>query len=109
MLVETTELIKNLLVYPDNMARNMNVYGGVVFSQRVLLALVGKGSRPGRGLRHCAVLRPHRLEHRRWRFPSSDYPDERVKAHLSAAEIDDCFDPNHHLRNLDEVYQRLCI
>lgn len=43
MLVETTELIKNLLVYPENMARNMNVYGGVVFSQRVMLSLVEKG------------------------------------------------------------------
>jgi adenylosuccinate lyase len=43
MLVETTGLIKNLLVYPENMARNMNVYGGVVFSQRVLLALVERG------------------------------------------------------------------
>ena len=54
MLVETTDLVKNLLVYPDNMARNMNVYGGVVFSQRVLLALVDKRGFTGRRLRHCA-------------------------------------------------------
>ena len=43
MLVEMTDLIKNLLVYPENMKRNMNLYGGVVFSQRVLLTLVEKG------------------------------------------------------------------
>ena len=43
MLIEMTNLVKNLLVYPDNMKRNMNCYGGVVFSQRVLLALVEKG------------------------------------------------------------------
>ena len=42
MLVQATGLIKNLMVYPDNMARNMNCYGGVVFSQRVLLALVAQ-------------------------------------------------------------------
>jgi adenylosuccinate lyase len=40
MLREMTDVVKGLGVYPDNMARNMNVYGGVVFSQRVLLALV---------------------------------------------------------------------
>jgi len=43
MLVEITDLVKNLQVYPENMQRNMNVYGGVVFSQRVMLALVEKG------------------------------------------------------------------
>ena len=42
MLKEVTNLVKNLLVYPENMKRNMNVYGGVIFSQRVLLALVEK-------------------------------------------------------------------
>ena len=35
--------MKGLGIYPENMRRNMNVYGGVVFSQRVLLALVGTG------------------------------------------------------------------
>ncbi|HEY9701172.1 MAG TPA: adenylosuccinate lyase, partial [Allocoleopsis sp.] len=40
MLVEMTDLVKHLLVYPENMIKNMNVYGGVVFSQRVLLSLV---------------------------------------------------------------------
>ena len=43
MLREMTSVVKGLGVYPDNMRRNMNVYGGVVFSQRVLLALVGTG------------------------------------------------------------------
>jgi adenylosuccinate lyase len=43
MLSEATDLIKNLLVYPQNMERNLNCYGGVVFSQRVLLALIDKG------------------------------------------------------------------
>ena len=43
MLVEITNLVKKLLVYPENMKRNMNRYGGVVFSQRVLLTLVDKG------------------------------------------------------------------
>ena len=54
MLVETTKLIKNLLVYPENMKRNMNLYGGVVFSQRVLLTPSRKRHQPRRGLQNCA-------------------------------------------------------
>jgi adenylosuccinate lyase len=109
MLVETTGLVKNLLVYPDNMARNMNVYGGVVFSQRVLLALVGKGVS-----REDAYAIVQANAHTAWNTQDGDFRrlisnDEQVKAQLSPEEIDDCFDPNHHLRNLDEVYQRLCI
>jgi adenylosuccinate lyase len=109
MLVETTELVKNLLVYPENMARNMNVYGGVVFSQRVLLALVGKGL-----AREDAYAIVQSNAHTAWNTEDGDFrqlisSDERVKAHLSPEELKECFDPNHHLRNLDEVYQRLCI
>jgi adenylosuccinate lyase len=47
MLREMTEVVRGLGVYPDNMARNMNVYGGVVFSQRVLLALVDQARQRG--------------------------------------------------------------
>ncbi|MBD2427998.1 adenylosuccinate lyase [Phormidium sp. FACHB-1136] len=109
MLVETTNLIKNLLVYPENMARNMNVYGGVVFSQRVMLSLVEKGL-----AREDAYAIVQSCAHTAWNTDDGNFrhlisQDERVTAQLSAAEIDDCFDPDHHLRNLDQVYQRLGI
>ncbi|MEM6837446.1 MAG: adenylosuccinate lyase [Cyanobacteria bacterium P01_C01_bin.120] len=109
MLVESTKLIKKLLVYPDNMTRNMNVYGGVVFSQRVLLSLVDKGL-----AREDAYAIVQALAHQAWNAEGGDFralvtSSDRVQAHLTADEIDACFDPNHHLRNLDEVYQRLGI
>ena len=109
MLVETTELVKNLLVYPENMARNMNVYGGVVFSQRVMLSLVEKGL-----AREDAYAIVQACAHTAWNTDDGNFryrisQDERVKAHLSDADIEACFDPNHHLRNLDQVYQRLGI
>ncbi|MGV0026117.1 adenylosuccinate lyase [Phormidesmis priestleyi] len=109
MLVETTDLVKNLLVYPDNMARNMNLYGGVVFSQRVLLALVGKGM--GREEAYAIV---QSCAHQVWNKPEGDFrklisEDPRVTEKLSSAQIDDCFDPQTHLKNLDQVYQRLGI
>jgi adenylosuccinate lyase len=109
MLKEITGLVKNLLVYPENMKRNMNVYGGVIFSQRVMLTLVEKGmnrEEAYRVVQGCA--------HEAWNKSEGDFrklisQDEIVTKTLSTEEIDSCFDPNHHLKNLDEIYQRLGI
>jgi adenylosuccinate lyase len=109
MLVETTDLVKNLLVYPDNMQRNMNLYGGVVFSQRVLLTLVEKGMS-----REDAYATVQSCAHSAWNTTGGDFhaliaQDPRVTALLSPDEVEACFDPNHHLKNLDVIYQRLNI
>lgn len=109
MLVETTDLIKHLLVYPENMLRNMNLYGGVVFSQRVLLTLVEKGVS-----REEAYAIVQSCAHTAWNKPDGDFhaliaSDPRVLAVLSPAEVESCFDPKHHLKHLDTVYQRLNI
>ena len=109
MLKEITSLVKNLLVYPENMQRNMNVYGGVIFSQKVLLALVEKGmsrEEAYRVVQGCA--------HQAWNQPEGDFRqlidrDATVAKILSTEEINACFDPQQHLKNLDEIYQRLCI
>ena len=109
MLKEITGLVKNLLVYPENMKRNMNVYGGVIFSQRVLLTLVEKGMD-----RESAYRVVQGCAHQAWNKTDGDFyklisQDETVTQTLSKSEIDACFDPNHHLKNLDEIYQRLGI
>ncbi|MGL5075581.1 MAG: adenylosuccinate lyase [Waterburya sp.] len=109
MLKETTSLVKNLLVYPENMKRNMNVYGGVIFSQRVLLTLVEKGMN-----REDAYRVVQECAHTAWNQQNGDFrqlitQDETVTQTLSTEEIAACFDPNHHLKNLDEIYQRLGI
>ena len=109
MLKETTELVKKLLIYPENMKRNMNVYGGVIFSQRVLLALVEKGM-----MREDAYTIVQSSAHQAWNQPNGNFQDlisqnEQIKSHLSEAEITACFDPKRHLKHLDDVYQRLGI
>lgn len=109
MLKEITGLVKNLLVYPENMKRNMNVYGGVIFSQRVLLTLVEKGMN-----REEAYQVVQGCAHQAWNKTDGDFhklisQDETVKQTLSEEDINACFNPNHHLKNLDEVYQRLGI
>ena len=109
MLVEMTDLVKHLLVYPQNMKKNMNLYGGVVFSQRVLLALVEKGM-----IREEAYAVVQMNAHQAWNQPQGDFhelitKDTRVTELLSPEEIETCFDPQQHLRHLDQVYQRLGI
>lgn len=109
MLVETTDLVKHLLVYPENMARNMNVYGGVVFSQRVMLTLVEKGMK-----REEAYAIVQSCAHQAWNKPEGNFrelisSDPRVTERLSKEEIEECFDPQRHLKHLDQVYQRLSI
>jgi adenylosuccinate lyase len=109
MLHETTDLVKNLLVYPENMQRNMNVYGGVIFSQRVLLTLVEKGM-----TREDAYKVVQECAHQAWNQIDGNFyelisKNPTVQKTLSASEIESCFDPQHHLQNLDEIYQRLGI
>ncbi|MBD2025030.1 adenylosuccinate lyase [Leptolyngbya sp. FACHB-711] len=109
MLMETIDLVKNLLVYPENMQRNMNRYGGVVFSQRVLLKLVEKGLN-----REAAYAIVQSCAHTAWNTEIGNFhaliaQDSRVTEHLSPEEIEECFNPQHHLQNLNTVYQRLNI
>ncbi len=109
MLVEITDLVKHLLVYPENMKRNMNLYGGVVFSQRVLLTLVEKGMS-----REEAYSVVQSCAHEAWNKPEGDFhaliaKDSRITSQLTPEEVEACFDPQHHLKHLDAVYQRLGI
>ncbi len=109
MIVELTDLVKNLLVYPENMQRNMNCYGGVVFSQRVMLTLVEKGMK-----REDAYAVVQSCAHQAWNKEDGNFQnliskDSSVTEYLSPEEIEQCFDPQHHLKNLDQIYQRLSI
>ncbi|MEH1794628.1 adenylosuccinate lyase [Nostoc sp.] len=109
MLSEITDLVKNLLVYPENMERNLNCYGGVVFSQKVLLALIDKGSN-----REEAYAIVQESAHIAWNKPGGNFQDliskdPRVTEKLSPTELEVCFDPQQHLQHLEEVYQRLGI
>ncbi len=109
MLQEMTNLVKNLLIYPENMKRNMNVYGGVIFSQKVLLALVEKGMS-----REAAYQVVQGSAHQAWNQEGGNFEalirqDPQVTQYLTPAEITTCFDPQEHLKNLEQIYQRLDI
>lgn len=109
MLVEITDLVKRLQVYPQNMLRNMNRYGGVVFSQRVMLALIEKGMS-----REDAYAIVQSCAHQAWNQENGDFrrnvlQNAQVREQLSIDEIESCLNPQHYLSNLDQIYQRLDI
>ncbi len=107
MLREMTEVVKGLGVYPENMTRNLNVYGGVVFSQRVLLALVAAGIN-----REEAYRIVQRHAHSAWNREGGDFranleADPEVSSLLPAAQLAECFATDLHRANLDVIWQRL--
>jgi len=109
MLRETTAVVAGLGVSPVNMARNMNVYGGVVFSQRVLLALVDTGL-----AREEAYRIVQHNAHSAWNQPSGDFranleADADVTSRLSPADLAECFSTALHQQNLEVIWQRLGI
>jgi adenylosuccinate lyase len=109
MLREMTAVVQGLGVYPDNMRRNMNVYGGVVFSQRVLLALVSTGMS-----REEAYRLVQRNAHTAWNTEGGDFRanlenDADVKAHLSGDGLAACFSTDVHQDNLNVIWDRLGI
>jgi adenylosuccinate lyase len=109
MLVEITDLVQNLLVYPQNMERNLFVYGGVIFSQQVLLALVHKGL-----TREAAYSIVQSCAHQAWNQPEGNFralisQDRQVRELLTPEELDRCFDPRQHTKHLELIYQRLGI
>ena len=109
MLREMTEVVKGLGVYPENMARNLNVYGGVVFSQRVLLALVEAGLS-----REEAYRIVQRHAHAAWNTEGGDFranlqADPEVTGRLSPDQLDACFATDLHRANLGVIWERLGI
>ena len=101
--------MRGLGIYPENMRRNMNVYGGVVFSQRVLLALVGTGMS-----REEAYRVVQRNAHTAWNTTGGDFRanlegDGDVTSRLSPAELADCFSTALHQENLGVIWERLGI
>ena len=107
MLREMAAVVAGLVVYPETMLRNMTVYGGVIFSQQVMLALVAAGLSREEAY---ALVQDH--AHTAWNQPGGDFQaslaaDPRVKKHLNQENLAACFSPRQHQTNLDRIWQRL--
>ncbi len=103
-------LIDNLLVYPENMKRNLDLLGGLHNSQRVLLALTQAGL--SREESYAAVQRNamkvwESRGDRTGQFAANLKADPEVSGKLSAAEIDAMFDDFYHLKHVDTIFERV--
>ncbi|MGA3302669.1 MAG: adenylosuccinate lyase [Methylovirgula sp.] len=105
-LARLTGIIDKLLVYPDRMKKNLDALGGLVHSQRVLLALTQKGVS-----REDAYALVQRNAMPVWRGEGEFLPllkkDKDVKKVLSDAELEDLFDLGYHLKHVDYIFARV--
>ena len=109
MLVRFTKIIKGLVVYPENMRRNMDRFGGVIFSQAVMLKMVEKGLSREDAYKIVQGNAMSAWNREGGNFKQNLLSDSEVGAVLSTSEIETCFDPDHYLRNVKQVFERLGI
>ncbi|MCH7323059.1 adenylosuccinate lyase [Solibacillus sp. MA9] len=106
MLNRFGSIIENLSVFPENMKRNMERTFGLIYSQRILLALIDKGL-----VREEAYDTVQPLTARAWdeqiQFRPLVEASEKITSYLSPEEISDCFDYNYHIQKVDFIFERL--
>lgn len=106
MLTQFTGVIDRLVVYPDNMMKNINKTRGLIFSQPTLLALTRKGMQREdayRVVQESAMLV--------WQSENSTFRDvisnhETIKKLLTEREINECFDITRSLKHIDYLFER---
>ncbi|SNZ15838.1 Adenylosuccinate lyase [Terribacillus aidingensis] len=106
MLSRFSNIVKNLTVFPENMKRNIDRTYGVIFSQRVLLALIDKGMSREQAY---DIVQPKAMEawETQTHFKQLIEAETEIAAFLSQEEIDDCFDYTYHLKNVDQIFHKI--
>ncbi|MBA2872454.1 adenylosuccinate lyase [Anoxybacillus calidus] len=106
MLNRFTNIVKNLTVFPENMKRNMDRTLGLIYSQRVLLALIDTGMTREEAY---DLVQPKAMEawEKQIPFRSLIEAEEKITSRLSPEQIADCFDYNYHLKHVDTIFERL--
>jgi len=106
MLVQFTAIVDKLIVYPENMRKNLEKTHGLVFSQSVLLGLTKKGMKREDAYR---VVQNHAMSV--WQngadFRSVLEGDSEVKKYLDKNELDNVFDGKKSVKHVDYVFERL--
>ena len=105
-LARLTGVVSKLLVYPENMRKNLDRLGGLVHSQRVLLALTQKGVS-----REDSYALVQRSAMKTWRgegdFLALLKADKDVTKELAPKELEELFDLGYHMKRVDVIFQRV--
>ena len=106
MTSEIREVLTGLVVYPDRMLQNLGLTRGLVYSQRVLLALTTAGLSREEAY---AVVQRHAME--AWKggpeLSARLAADPAVTRVLKREELEACFDPKHFTRNVNQIFDRV--
>ncbi|NQU69312.1 MAG: adenylosuccinate lyase, partial [Rhodospirillales bacterium] len=106
MLARLTGVIEKLVVYPENMKRNLDALGGLVHSQRILLALTQSGMS-----REDAYEAVQRNAMDVWRnggdFLAALTADKAIAAHMTGDQLAEFFDLGYHTRHVDTIFARV--
>ena len=106
MLTKSTNLMNNLLIYPENMQKNIDLTNGLIFSQEVLLLLIKKGL-----TREKAYEMVQKIAMKVWKekvdFNTLLKSDKEMMKYIKEDELDKLFDLSKILININKVYERL--
>jgi len=106
MLVRLTRVLSKLVVYPERMTKTLNQTGGLIYSQRLLLALIHKGA-----IRKVAYEQVQKHAMAAWNsqgsFQALIEQDPLIAKHLSKKEIATCFDPKAYVRHQQQIFRRV--
>lgn len=106
MLDKVNNLFENLIIYPDNMMKNLNLTNGLIFSQEVLLQLIQKGASREDAYKlvqkNAMQVWEHKVD-----FKKLLKEDPDISKLLSNSEIESLFDLNKILININKIFERL--
>ena len=108
MLSRLNNILENLEVHPKNMLENTEKFGGIIFSQKVLLKLIETGLTREEAYR---IVQRNALEafENDGNFKANLYEDNDVTSRLSEEEIEALFDKNSFLKNIEVIYDRILV
>ncbi|TWS94212.1 MULTISPECIES: adenylosuccinate lyase [unclassified Streptococcus] len=106
MLNRFANIVKNLTVFPDNMKRNMESTFGLIYSQRVLLALIDKGMTREEAYDLVQPKTAYAWDHQ-VSFKSLLESDNKITSLLNQQTLDDLFDPSYYTKRVNAIFERL--
>ena len=108
MLTRLNKVLTNLVIKEDNMERNTNLFGGIVYSQKVLLKMVDKGLTREEAYR---IVQKHAIDafENNGDFKNNLESDSDVLSILSKDEIEECFNKEDYLKNIDNMFAKFDI
>jgi len=105
MIKRFTKVMENLNVYPEQMRKNLEKTGGLIYSSRVMLALANRGIPREDAHRLVQKITQEALQERK-EFKALISQDSEIELVLTPEEIEQCFDPNWYLREIGGIYSR---